>query len=453
MSTRTSQCVAEARLRYRAWVIVSMLLGCATGLPSGVAAATATPAPPTRMIIVGVADQPDPIPAAGSTPRGYGGLPSYTGGEHASSAAAKLARDYRLREVSAWTIDPLRLRCMLYEIPAATDRQDILARLQHDDRVRLAQPLQTFDTFGDPEHTRDALVPAQAPGFNDPYFGLQHGFSAIGAGDAQHWASGAGVRVALIDTGVDAGHPDLVGRVTAQHDFVTNAPNAPDFDRHGTEVAGVIAAVANNGIGIVGIAPGVHILSYRACWPAQTNASAARCDTFTLAQALGAAIRSGANLINLSLGGPSDPLLEQLTAYAVKHGAIIVGAVPPDGRMDGFPVDVPGVIAVSSAEDPQPRGAAVLAAPGRNILTLEPGGHYDYASGSSLATAHVTGAIALLLELNRHLDARALFAALKGSQPESDAPIDVCAAMVVLAPARGACTKMVARSSSGRAAR
>ncbi|MEO8923943.1 MAG: S8 family serine peptidase [Caldimonas sp.] len=406
------------------------------------------------MIIVAVADQPDPLPAAGSTPRGYGGLPSYTGGDRASSAAAKLARDYRLREVSAWTIDPLRLRCMLYEIPAATDRQDILARLQHDDRVRLAQPLQSFDTFGDPElGAHSALVPAQAPGYNDPYVGLQHGFSAIGAGDAQHWASGAGVRVALIDTGVDARHPDLAGRVTAQHDFVTNAPNAPDFDRHGTEVAGVIAADANNGIGIVGIAPGVHILSYRACWPAQANASAARCDTFTLAQALSAAIESGANLINLSLGGPSDPLLEQLAGYAVKHGAIIVGAVPPNGRMDGFPVDVPGVIAVTSAEDPQPPGAAVLAAPGRNILTLEPGGHYDYASGSSLATAHVTGAIALLLQLNHRLDARVLFAALKGSQSELDAPINVCVAMVVLAPARGACTTMVARSDLGRAAR
>ena len=406
------------------------------------------------MIIVALVDQPDPMPTAGSTPRGYGGLPNYAGGQRAAATAAKLARDYHLREVSAWTIDPLRLRCLLYEISTTMDREGMLARLKHDNRVRLAQPLQDFDTFASPGNITKATAPPPSGTYNDPYISLQHGFAAIDAGAAQHWANGAGVRVALIDTGVDATHPDLAGRITAQRDFVTEPADSPGSDRHGTEVAGIIAAVANNRLGIVGVAPGVHVLSYRACWPTQVNASAAHCNTFTLAQALGAAITSGADIINLSLGGPSDPLLEQLASYAARHGSIIVGALPPNGRMDGFPVDVPGVIAVTSVEDRQPDGAAVLAAPGRDILTLEPGGHYDYASGSSFATAHVTGAIALLVELDRHLDERALFAALKRSQGGATAPIDVCAAMLALDRVHGNCGgKAVSQAGHGDATR
>lgn len=431
--------------RLALWTLLAWIAAPATATATSVA----VPAQSERLIIVALADKPDPAPAAGATPRGYNGLPNYAGSNRTAATAANVARDYSLREVSAWTIEPLRLRCMLFEIPATADREATLARLQHDDRVQLAQPLHRFDTLASPENS-DTSPPSST--YNDPYVELQQGFSAIGAAEAQRWTNGAGVRVALIDTGVDATHPDLAGRITEQRDFVDDPPNSPGFDRHGTEVAGVIAAVANNGIGIVGVAPGAHVLSYRACWPTQTNASAAHCNTFTLAQALGAAIASRANIINLSLGGPSDPLLEQLAGYALTHGSIIVGAVPPGGRLDGFPVDVPGVIAVTSVDDPRPT-APTLAAPGRDILTLEPGGHYDYASGSSLATAHVTGAIALLLELDHRLDARALFAVLNGSRRAADTPIDVCAAVLALDRTRGDCRKVVAQAGPNHATR
>jgi len=391
-----------------------------------------------RLIVVAIADKPDPAPSAGATPRGYSGLPDYVGGGERTRATARgIADDYALREVSAWTIDALRLRCMLYELPAGSDRGDALARMRSDRRVSLAEPLQEFHTYSTtpavstPEASPAAASGHEAAGYNDPYVGLQQGFSRIGAAAAQRWASGARIEVAVVDTGVDASHPDLAGRVVAQRDFTTAASEPADQDRHGTEVAGVIAAVANNGVGIVGVAPGTHIRALRACWPVQANGSAARCDTFTLAQALGAAISSGARVINLSLGGPSDPLLEQLVAKAVERGIIVVGAVPPDARMDGFPVDVDGVIAVRSSDSPAAARPA-LAAPGRDILTLEPGGHYDYASGSSLATAHVTGAVALLLELDPRLDAKALFALLDGSSRSVDASIDACAAVRTL---------------------
>ncbi|MFC5489750.1 S8 family serine peptidase [Dokdonella soli] len=431
------------------------VLGC-TVFGIAARAATAGPEPSAqaaRSIIVALADKPEPIATAGSTPRGYDGLPNYTGGSRAVSTAAELARDYALQEISAWTIEPLRLRCMLYEIPATADRDQLLARLRADRRVRLAQPQQYFETLSAADHTnaRHGVRPAAAPGtYNDPYIGLQSGFAAIKAGLVQRWADGSGVRIALIDAGVDAGHPDLQGRIAEQRDFVANAATPVGAERHGTEVAGVIAAVANNGIGIVGIAPGARVLAYRACWALRAGEDPARCDTFTVAQALGAAITANARIINLSLGGPSDPLLEQLTDYAVKHGAIVVGAVPPDGRMDGFPVDVPGVIAVVSTGDPRPN-AAVLVAPGNQVLTLEPDGHYDYASGSSLAAAHVSGAVALLLQIDPGLDARGVHALLSRSQHSADVPIDVCAAAESLRHRDSECGEIPAAARLGRA--
>lgn len=381
-----------------------------------------------RLVVIAVANRPDAMPAAGATPRGYDALPDYNGGTRAAAVAARIAADYGLSEVSGWNIEPLRLRCLVYRLPAGADRSEVLQRLNGDRRVRLAQPLQEFDAL---------TAPPAAAGYNDPYLALQTNFSAIAAAQAQRWTRGDGIEIALIDTGLDATHPDLAGRIAAQRDFVGTAA-AGAMERHGTEVAGVISAVADNRLGIVGVAPDAKLYAYRACWALPGQAAGARCNSYTLALALGAAIASNARVINLSLGGPADPLLQQLVQHAVRRGTVVVGAVPPDRRMDGFPVGVPGVIAVSAAEDPRPDGPA-LAAPGRDILTLEPGGSFDYASGSSLATAQVTGAIALLLALKPGQDAAALYALLSSTQKSPGAPIDVCAAVASLDPGRSHC--------------
>jgi subtilisin family serine protease len=438
-------------------VVLLCLLALAPAVRAVTPPAPAASRDAARMIIVALADKPDITPTAASTPRGYGGLTSYSGSTRSISAASEVAHDYALHEVSAWTIGPLRLRCMLYEIPEQATRDELLTRLRGDARVRLAQPLQSFDTLGDPQVDTSAPATtstdaAVAPAFNDPYVGLQRGLAAIGADQAQRWSSGAGVRVAVIDTGVDAAHPDLQKRVVEQRDFIAAGNDLPARDRHGTEVAGVIGAIANNRVGIVGIAPKANLLSYRACWPLQADAEAARCDSYTLALALGAAISAKAQIINLSLGGPRDPLLEQLAGYAVDHGIIVVGAMPANGRLDGFPVSVPGVIAVASSEDASGDGAA-LAAPGRDILTLEPGGHYDYASGSSLATAQVSGAIALLLQLRPRLDHQELVALLGRGEHAARLPIDVCAAMLDLGRSGAGCKQYSAAAGSGHAGR
>ena len=375
-----------------------------------------------RRIIVAVADVPDPAVGVGATPRGYGGMPAYSGSARGAARAAGVARDHGLRELAAWSIESLRLRCAVYELPTDAARDAVLARLAADPRVRIAQPLQVFETLS---------TPSDAPAaYDDPYLGLQHNLAAIGGIAAQHWTRGDGARVAVIDTGVDAGHPDLTGRIVAQRDFVDDGATHSPPERHGTEIAGTIAARAGNGVGIVGVAPEARVLAYRACWSLGANAASARCNSFTLALALGAAISARVDVINLSLGGPRDPLLEQLVADALARGIVVVGAIPASGARDGFPVAIAGVLAVAAYEDGASMRAS-LRAPGRDILSLQPGGGFDYASGSSFAAAQVSGVVALLRSLGRHIDARGVGDLLARSH-RGDGPINACRAIAEL---------------------
>jgi subtilase family protein len=179
--------------------------------------------------------------------------------------------------------------------------------------------------------------------------------------------------------------------------------------RHGTAMAGIIAAVANNHIGIVGIAPLAELEVFEACWQLEPDSDAAACNTFTLAKALAAALESGAPLVNLSVAGPPDALLAALLETGLKRGVIFVGAVDADG---GFPVGVPGVIGAAGSEGAVPPGA--LAAPAAHVLTLRPGAEYDFESGNSVSAAEITGVIALLMSASsRRLTGDAILSLLR----------------------------------------
>jgi len=133
------------------------------------------------------------------------------------------------------------------------------------------------------------------------------------------------VRIALIDTGVDTRHPDLRGRIARVKSFVDSKPRSSRSFRHGTAMAGLIAAVANNRVGIVGIAPLAQVEVFEACWQLKPDTDEAACNTFTLAQALVAALDAGVALVNLSIGGPADPLLSALVEAGLKRGVIFIG--------------------------------------------------------------------------------------------------------------------------------
>jgi subtilisin family serine protease len=322
--------------------------------------------------------------------------------------------------VNAWPIEPLHIHCAVLEIPSGADRNSLLAALSKDRRIELTQPLQTFAT--------------RTEGYNDPYFGLQRGFQQMDVADAHPWSRGEGVKVAIIDTGVDLRHPDLRGSIAAAANFVDADDAQFQRDRHGTEMAGVIAAVANNREGIVGVAPNARLLIFKACWQAQSDADAAFCNSFTLARALAAAFDAHAQVINLSLAGPDDPLLGDLIREGLRRGVLFVGAAA-DASNTASLLHQSGVIEVASAET-HSTVANALYAPGREILTLLPGGHYDFASGTSIATAQVSGVVALMLAKNPGLSATVAFQLLRDTSSALKAAdgaikgVDACAAVV-----------------------
>jgi subtilisin family serine protease len=430
-------------IRWAMTALLAALLGACSNAPVRIdsrALGDQESRSPDRFIIVAVDNERAAYVAhAGATPRGYDAVSDYGATAQARQMLRAVEKEYGLREVNAWPIDPLHVHCAVLEIPAGADRASVLAALSKDRRVKLTQPLQTFATRTD--------------GYNDPYIGLQRGFQAMNVADAHPLSRGDGVKVAIIDTGVDIRHPDLKNRVAVAVNFVDADEAQFRRDRHGTEVAGVIAAVANNREGIVGVAPNADLLVFKACWQARSDADAASCNSFTLARALAAAFDAHAQIVNLSLAGPDDPLLGGLIREGQRRGVLFVGAAaevpagqngalePPNGLPGGL-MQRPGIIQVASAESRSSQLDA-LYAPGNEILTLLPNGHYDFASGASIATAQVSGVVALLLAKNSELSATAAYRLLRDTSTVSGVDggmggVDACAAVVTLV-GRGSC--------------
>ena len=358
-----------------------------------------------RYIVVTLRNEPHAAAEhPGSTPRGYDAAGRYGVTASASLQTRALERQYGLREISAWPIATLHVHCVMFELPGAATRATIITRLATDWRVESVQPLNEFTTQSAPEALQAAAdaVPDPMP-YNDPYAKLQASLRELAVVSAQRRSRGAGVQVAVIDTGVDYEHPDLKGQVSERRNFVDGDENAFQRDTHGTEVSGVIAAVAGNGIGIVGIAPQARIMALKACWQ-PANGGSAVCNSFTLAQALEEAIVAHANVVNMSLAGPADPLLARLVERGAMQGTIFVGAARGAASGPSFPADLSDVLAVDAAEE-KTGDPGHLLAPGHDVLTLVPGGHYDFASGSSLAAAEVSGIVALMLSQRPHLTA------------------------------------------------
>ena len=244
-------------------------------------------------------------------------------------------------------------------------------------------------------------------------------------------ATGKRVKVAEIDTGVEINHPDLDGQIALARDFVDVESSVAEL--HGTAVAGIIAARADDGIGIAGIAPGARLYALRACWQPALGGPRAVCNSFTLAKALQFAIDENVQVINLSLGGPRDRLLGRLLDTALSRGITIVSAADATLRDGGFPASHSGVLAVAADDVHDIPGNALLG-PGTDIPTTVIGGKWGFVSGSSFAAAHVTGLVALLRELAPNLPAREMREALEARPVAAGAgerrvAVDACAAI------------------------
>lgn len=348
--------------------------------------------------------------------------------------AGMLAVAYGLRPLVGWEMRSISSYCVIYRLSSRHDEATLIQHLQDDRRVALVELRQDFHLLASPN-----------PG--DPYAHLQNGANSIHVAAAHRYADGRDVHVAIVDTGVDFTHPDLAGRVTEAVNFVDQGEASFTSDRHGTAIAGIVAADEDNRIGIVGVAPRADLMALKACHE-KTTGETAQCDTYSLALALDYAILHQAQVINLSLAGPQDGLLQQLIEAALEKNITVVAAVDPNEPDSlSFPASVPGVIAVA-AVDTRPTAAPVAAprpgvftAPGFEILTTQPDGRFDFLTGSSMAAAHASGIAALLLQLNPSLSPTRVGALMRGTDgpaAEADArtdttgEIDACAAVVRL---------------------
>ncbi len=373
--------------------LLSLMLGAGTVNSMASEPAVSNPAPGElrhARVVVTFANEPRQSPgAAGSTGRRYTG-DGYLLTQSAHQRAKRVAARYSLREVANWPIRSLSIHCVIYEIPDDRSLATVLAALAKDSSVALAEPLSEFHTLS---QTRQADATPAAARYNDPLYDLQTNLTDLHIATAHERTQGAGVRIALIDTGVDTRHADLNGRIVRTRSFVDTRVTSAASYRHGTAMAGLIAAVANNNVGIVGIAPLAQLEVFEACWQLRPDSDDAVCNTFTLAKALAAALDSGVPLVNMSIAGPSDPLLSALVETAIQRGVTFVGAAADPA--DPFPTGIPGVIAAQGLQRAQQADAFSL--PANHILTLRPDGQYDFESGTSVAAAELTGVIALLM--------------------------------------------------------
>ena len=338
--------------------------------------------------------------------------------------ARDVAQEYGLEQVDHWPIRSLSVYCFVYRVPIDGDREGLVEALRKDSRVESAQPLNEFET----------RVTAQE-GYDDTYANLQHGLSSLNLSAAHRYSRGKGVRIAVIDSNADTRHEDLQGRVHRIEDFANDASGVGL--EHGTAVTSVIAARANNALGIVGVAPDSRLDLYVACW-SQADSETAVCDSFTLAQALDTLIDSQPDVLNLSLAGPEDELVRRLLVEADDRGIVLIAARPDDADSTRpFPASMQQVIAVSTSRPGKPGPGNSVFAPGEQILVAVPDNNYDFRSGSSLAAAHVSGVVALVLAVSPNTDANGIRSLLEESQVRTDdgrVSIDACSALRIANP-------------------
>jgi subtilisin family serine protease len=287
-----------------------------------------------------------------------------------------------------------------------------------------------------------SVIPAAAQAGDDPRRAEQWNLTQIGAPEAWATSTGAGVTIGIVDSGIDAGHPDLADQIVGQADCVDGPcrdGSAPDGLGHGTAVSGVAAASTGNGVGIAGVAPDAKLLVARVLDDDGEG------DPVDISSGIRWVVDHGAKVVSLSLGDPaaifsaSGNSIEPAIQYAWSRGAIPVLAAgnynrgvlgvgsPGYGNLNAVVVgatDRTGGMSFYSSPLGNAKWGVVAPGgndegPGEDILSTELGGDYAWHAGTSLAVPAVSGALALLLAqgLGQQAAVDRLLATLDTSQP------------------------------------
>src|SRR5215472_7738168 len=302
-------------------------------------------------------------------------------------AVAQMARRFNLLQLETQRFDLIGGTLYRWRIGgrrAVPQMTNVLANLSIVARV---QPNYLFVT------QQEAASRATAT-HGDP---AQYVLSKLEIERAHQLATGQSVLLAVIDSAIDGGHPDLANSIAKNFDALGGQSN-PQL--HGTEMAGAIAAHGK----LLGIAPGVQLLAARAF---DNTPGKPRGTSFDIFKSLQWAADNGARVINMSFAGPADPTLHRMLAGAYAKDIVLVAAAGNNGPDAGpaFPGADPDVIAVTAtdADDRTFKLAnhgkyIAVAAPGVEILAVAPDASYQVTTGTSVAAAHVSGIVALLLQ-------------------------------------------------------
>ncbi len=287
-----------------------------------------------------------------------------------------------------------------------------VVRALETERIGIAQPNYIYRLQQDMRG--EAVLPNGDPS--------QYVVAKLQLAEVHRIASGENVLIAIIDSRIDAAHPDLSGSIVAQYDAV-GAADKPD--EHGTGMAGAIAAHRK----LLGIAPRARILAVHAFSPnAQSSAQA---NTQNIIAGIDWAIEKGARIINMSFAGPYDPMLQLALKKAHDKGVVLIAAAGNMGPQSPplYPAADENVIAVTAVDQnenilPQANQGPhiALAAPGVNVLEAVPHASYGFTTGTSVAAAHVSGVAALILERNPAIDTATLEDVLFSTARDLGAP-------------------------------
>jgi subtilisin family serine protease len=312
----------------------------------------------------------------------------------------------------------------VHQLPATMPLETAIEAYQQLPGVVSIEKLELYPLEEDPSPATPVVPRAPAPmlAANDRLYFQQWGH--VVANVPRAWEISRGredVLTAVLDTGVDYTHPDLAGQVINGPDFAENKDDSRDIDQHGTHVAGIIAAKANNGEGVAGIAPGTRILALKIFEPYIEDGKfqGTFYNAFSLARAVQyAATQGGAKIINVSAGIGNDEIVQTMFEFARAKGLIICVSAGNKGSntYTGNPKYMDGVLAVH-ATDPQDRLARFsnygttmgVSAPGASILSTVPTyanpytgeapskTGYELFNGTSMASPFVAGVSALVV--------------------------------------------------------
>jgi subtilisin family serine protease len=334
----------------------------------------------------------------------------HVGSEVSPQALDGAARRLGLTQIGSQELSLSGGRLIHFRIANGQQVADAVQTLEAE-KIGIAQPNYVFRL------QQDAYVAALSRG--DP---AQYVVDKLHLRDAHSIASGASVTVAVIDSMVDAAHPDLAGSIAGQFDAVATADKP---DEHGTGMTGAIVAHRR----LLGVAPRAHILAIHAFSPDALHPQQAT--TQNIVAGIDWAIAKGARVINMSFAGPYDPMLQLALKKAHDKGVVLIAAAGNMGPQSPplYPAADENVIAVTAVDEndklmPQANQGphVALAAPGVNVLEAAPRGTYSFTTGTSVAAAHVSGVAALIIERNPTIDIATLEDVLFSTAKDLGAP-------------------------------